>query len=60
MSLNEHIDEREIYWIKELNSLAPHGYNLGTGGHYEREYTQEQRIICEMLRLNQKLRKMDI
>jgi hypothetical protein len=27
-------DEREIYWIKELNSLAPNGYrSLEGGGH---------------------------
>jgi group I intron endonuclease len=25
-------DEREVYWIKELNTLAPNGYNLTTGG----------------------------
>jgi hypothetical protein len=28
----EQLDEREIYWIKELNSLAPNGYNLEGGG----------------------------
>ena len=37
----QHLDEREIYWISHFNSLAPNGYNLGTGGHYERGYTQE-------------------
>lgn len=26
-------DEREMYYIKELNSLYPHGYNLKNGGH---------------------------
>ena len=26
------LDEREEFWIKELNSLAPNGYNLTTGG----------------------------
>jgi group I intron endonuclease len=26
-------DEREIYYIKELNSLYPAGYNLKNGGH---------------------------
>jgi hypothetical protein len=31
----EHLDEREIYWIKDFNSLAPHGYNLTTGGQFE-------------------------
>lgn len=27
-----HMAERERYWIKELATLAPHGYNLTTGG----------------------------
>jgi hypothetical protein len=33
----EHLDEREIFWIKELNSLAPNGYNLESGGNYKKE-----------------------
>ena len=37
----EHLDEKENYWINHFNSLAPNGYNLMTGGHYERGYTQE-------------------
>jgi group I intron endonuclease len=36
----EHLDEREIYWIKELNSLAPNGYNCNTGGQFYK-VTQE-------------------
>jgi hypothetical protein len=26
------LDDREIFWIKELNSLTPSGYNCSTGG----------------------------
>ena len=37
----EQLDEREIYWIKELNSLAPSGYNLTTGGQFTKGYSQE-------------------
>jgi group I intron endonuclease len=37
----EQLDEREIYWIKELNSLAPNGYNLTSGGTFKTEYSQE-------------------
>src|SRR5210317_2575092 len=33
----EQLDEREIYWIKELNSLAPNGYNCNSGGNYKKE-----------------------
>ena len=28
----EKSDEREIHYIKELNSLYPNGYNLKNGG----------------------------
>lgn len=26
------VNEREVYWIKQLNSLSPNGYNLTPGG----------------------------
>lgn len=28
----EELDVREIYWIKELNTLIPNGYNISEGG----------------------------
>lgn len=28
----EHLDERESFWIKELNTVSPNGYNLTLGG----------------------------
>jgi group I intron endonuclease len=28
----EELNEREIYWIKELNTKVPNGYNLTDGG----------------------------
>ena len=28
----DQLNEREIYWIKELNTLSPNGYNLNSGG----------------------------
>lgn len=28
----EMLNEREIYWIKEANTISPKGYNLSTGG----------------------------
>ena len=28
----ENVDEREKYWIKKLNTMAPNGYNLTSGG----------------------------
>ena len=42
----EHLDEREIYWIKELNSLRPDGYNLRTGGRFYKA-TQE---MCDNMK----------
>jgi group I intron endonuclease len=41
--LLEQLDEREIYWIKELNSLAPNGYNCNSGGDAQRNLAQETR-----------------
>ena len=29
---DEELDEKEIFWIKELNTLFPNGYNLKEGG----------------------------
>lgn len=28
----QNLDEREVYWIEELDSLYPNGYNLSSGG----------------------------
>ena len=39
----EQLDEREIYWIKELNSLAPNGYNCNSGGDAQHNISQETR-----------------
>ena len=36
----ESLDERETYWIKELNSLAPNGYNCSTGGNDKKQLSQ--------------------
>lgn len=36
------LDEREIFWIKKLNTLYPHGYNLTDGGRAN--LTQEQKL----------------
>jgi len=37
---DEYLDERETYWIKELNSLAPNGYNCSTGGNDKKRLSQ--------------------
>jgi hypothetical protein len=53
----EQLDEREIYWINYFNSLAPSGYNLGTGGHYERGYTQEAKDNMRNATIKSKIEK---
>lgn len=53
----EQLDEREIYWIKELNSLAPNGYNCTTGGQFTREYTQEVKDRMRDIKNAQKIEK---
>lgn len=44
---NSLLNDREIFWIKECNSLSPNGYNLTTGGEgtpgYSRPQTVEER-----------------
>jgi group I intron endonuclease len=54
---HEQLDEREIYWIKELNSLAPHGYNLTTGGQFSKEYSQELKDKMRDIKNTQKVEK---
>ena len=39
----EHLDEREIYWISHFNSLAPDGYNCTMGGQFKTEYSQKSK-----------------
>jgi len=53
----EQLDEREIYWIKELNSLAPDGYNLTTGGQSSKEYSQELKDRIRDIKNAQKIDK---
>ena len=54
---HEQLDEREIYWIKELNSLAPSGYNLTTGGQFSKEYSQELKDKMRDIKNTQKIDK---
>lgn len=39
----EDLNDREKYWIKELNTFAPNGYNLTSGGGQGREVSLETR-----------------
>jgi group I intron endonuclease len=47
----ENLNERECFWIKELNALAPHGYNLTGGGEGMPSPSPETRIkLCKAKR----------
>lgn len=38
----EELNEKEIFWIKKLNSMAPNGYNLCEGGDNTLGYTHRE------------------
>lgn len=40
---NEQLAHAESFWIKELNTLSPNGYNLRGGGENKKEITSELR-----------------
>lgn len=42
-SSQEELNEKEKYWISELNTLSPNGYNLTTGGESP-EWCEESRL----------------
>ncbi len=48
----EFIDEREIYWIKEHNTLSPNGYNLDEGGNGPRKLSEETRLKMKIYHKN--------
>lgn len=37
----KYLDWMEQKWIKEMNSLAPNGYNLDSGGHETKHHSEE-------------------
>lgn len=41
---NSLLNEREQYWIKQLNTLAPNGYNLTSGGEGTQKFSRSQSI----------------
>ncbi len=44
------LDERERFWISEMKTLSPDGYNLTTGGGSHHELSEEsKRILSEKL-----------
>jgi group I intron endonuclease len=43
----EELNEKEIYYIKQFNSISPNGYNLETGGKNKRLSEETKRKISE-------------
>lgn len=41
--LIEELNDKEIFYIKELNTLSPNGYNLNSGGNVPIEISEETR-----------------
>jgi len=39
------INEREIFWIKEMNTMTPSGYNLTTGGSERHRLSEESKKL---------------
>ncbi|MDD4242770.1 MAG: NUMOD3 domain-containing DNA-binding protein [Bacilli bacterium] len=58
----EEANERESYWIKTENTLAPNGYNLHTGGlnHTISEETRKRMSEAKQNISEETLRKMSI
>ena len=48
----DQLNEREVHWIKELNTLSPNGYNLEVGG--------KNKIPCEETRKKMSARKIGV
>ena len=45
---NELLDEKEIYWIKELNTLWPNGYNIQAGGDNATASLETREILSQL------------
>ena len=45
----EELNNKEIYWIKELNTKVPNGYNIvdGGGGVKGYHHTKKTKLICK-------------
>jgi group I intron endonuclease len=54
---DEQLNEREKFWIKELNSLYPNGYNMtegGDGGNTLKSWSEEERKLLYKMQGNKR------
>ena len=45
----EDLNNKEIFWIEKLKTLAPNGYNIQRGGTYN--YNKTRRVVSEEVKL---------
>jgi len=52
----DELNDKEIYWINELNTVSPNGYNLTCGGQGKKMKTTEEfgKIVSEGLKKSEK------
>jgi group I intron endonuclease len=46
----ENLDDREIFWINRLNTIAPNGYNLTSGGASCKMSEDTKSKMCDYLK----------
>jgi group I intron endonuclease len=51
---NDKLDELEVKYIKEYNSLYPNGYNIQTGGNLNKKHCKESREKMRLSKLGEK------
>lgn len=51
----EKLNQQEIYYINELNTMAPHGYNLKPGGRNPGHLTEEHKEKIRQANLGKRL-----
>ena len=48
------IDKKEIFWINKLNTIAPNGYNLESGGNKNKKASKSLRKKLSLAKLGKK------
>ena len=50
----KNIDKRETYWIRKLNTIAPNGYNLESGGNIHKKASKQLKEKLSLAKLGKK------
>jgi hypothetical protein len=54
------LDDREIFWIKELNTLHPNGYNIQAGGDNATASLETRQLLSKVGRRSEISENMDL